>query len=69
MSDEPIVSISNLSLNGSNNSFSVGDKVKINVNVEVFKQMQEGHGGWNQKMADVSIFKLHVKLFQILFLF
>jgi E3 ubiquitin-protein ligase mind-bomb len=51
--DEPIISISNLSLNGNSNSFSVGDKVKINVSVEVFKQTQEGHGGWNQKMTDL----------------
>lgn len=51
--DEPIISISNLSLNSTSNSFSVGDKVKINVSIEVFKQTQEGHGGWNQKMADV----------------
>lgn len=48
------MSISSLSLNANNNLFSVGDKVKINVTVEAFKQMQEGHGGWNQKMADVS---------------
>lgn len=33
--------------------FSVGDKVKIDVNLETFRQMQEGHGGWNQKMGDV----------------
>ena len=36
-----------------NHMFSVGDKVKVSVTVEVFKQMQEGHGGWNQKMADL----------------
>lgn len=35
--------------------FSVGDKVKIDVSLDIFKQMQEGHGGWNQKMADVSL--------------
>lgn len=33
--------------------FSVGDKVKIDVSLDTFRQMQEGHGGWNQKMADV----------------
>ncbi|RNA37255.1 E3 ubiquitin- ligase MIB2 isoform X2 [Brachionus plicatilis] len=33
--------------------FSVGDKVKIDVSLETFRQMQEGHGGWNQKMADL----------------
>lgn len=37
-----------------NHFFSVGDKVKVDVSLEVFKQMQEGHGGWNFKMADVS---------------
>jgi hypothetical protein len=38
------------------NQFSVGDKVKIVLNVESFRQMQEGHGGWNQKMAEVIFF-------------
>jgi E3 ubiquitin-protein ligase mind-bomb len=33
--------------------FSVGDKVKVNLSVDQFKAMQEGHGGWNQKMADL----------------
>jgi hypothetical protein len=37
-----------------NQFFSVGDKVKIVLDIEKFKQMQEGHGGWNQKMCDVS---------------
>jgi hypothetical protein len=41
-----------------NNLFSVGDKVKVDVSLEAFKQMQEGHGGWNFKMADVYTFFL-----------
>jgi E3 ubiquitin-protein ligase mind-bomb len=38
------------------NQFSVGDKVKIVLNVESFRQMQEGHGGWNHKMTEVIFF-------------
>jgi E3 ubiquitin-protein ligase mind-bomb len=36
-------------------SFKVGDKVRVDLDVETLKIMQEGHGGWNPKMADVSI--------------
>ncbi|XP_012946086.1 E3 ubiquitin-protein ligase MIB2 [Aplysia californica] len=32
--------------------FKVGDKVRCNLDMEVLKQMQEGHGGWNPRMAD-----------------
>ena len=35
-------------------TFNVGDKVKVVLEREVLKVMQEGHGGWNSKMADVS---------------
>jgi FtsZ-binding cell division protein ZapB len=46
------------STNTSNNTvvnkfFSVGDKVKVVLSVEQFRQCQEGHGGWNQKMSDL----------------
>jgi len=41
------------------NQFSVGDKVKIVLNVESFRQMQEGHGGWNQKMTEVILHSLN----------
>ena len=36
-------------------TFNVGDKVKVVLDKEVLKVMQEGHGGWNSKMADVSL--------------
>ncbi|KAL3281489.1 hypothetical protein HHI36_004694 [Cryptolaemus montrouzieri] len=32
--------------------FGVGDKVQVNVSVEQLKQMQQGHGGWNPRMAE-----------------
>ena len=32
-------------------TFTVGDRVKVNLDVAILKQMQEGHGGWNPKMA------------------
>jgi E3 ubiquitin-protein ligase mind-bomb len=37
-------------------TFNVGDKVKVLMDVEALKQMQEGHGGWNPRMAEVSLF-------------
>ena len=36
-----------------NSVFKVGDKVRCNLDLEILKQMQEGHGGWNPRMADV----------------
>jgi len=33
-----------------NHLFSVGDKVKITLPLDVFKQMQGNHGGWNFRM-------------------
>ncbi|XP_071451950.1 E3 ubiquitin-protein ligase MIB2 [Hetaerina americana] len=33
-------------------TFSVGDKVNVLMSVEMLKQMQEGHGGWNPRMAE-----------------
>ncbi|KAK9759062.1 Mind bomb SH3 repeat domain [Popillia japonica] len=32
--------------------FSVGDKVKVTVTVDQLKGMQQGHGGWNPRMAE-----------------
>ncbi|XP_070207241.1 E3 ubiquitin-protein ligase MIB2-like isoform X2 [Littorina saxatilis] len=32
--------------------FKVGDKVRCDLENEVLKQMQEGHGGWNQRMSE-----------------
>lgn len=37
--------------------FSVGDKVQVTVNVEQLKAMQQGHGGWNPRMAEVMKFQ------------
>ncbi|XP_075948831.1 E3 ubiquitin-protein ligase MIB2 isoform X2 [Anarhichas minor] len=33
-------------------SFQQSDKVKCLLEVEILRQMQEGHGGWNPKMAE-----------------
>lgn len=33
--------------------FKVGNKVKVDMEPDVLKGMQEGHGGWNPKMAEV----------------
>ncbi|KAJ3589705.1 hypothetical protein NHX12_010548, partial [Muraenolepis orangiensis] len=33
-------------------SFLQGDKVKCLLEVDILRQMQEGHGGWNPKMAE-----------------
>uniref|UniRef100_A0A8C1JI92 E3 ubiquitin-protein ligase MIB2 n=1 Tax=Cyprinus carpio TaxID=7962 RepID=A0A8C1JI92_CYPCA len=37
-------------------SFQQGDKVKCLLEAEILRQMQEGHGGWNPKMAEVNSF-------------
>lgn len=34
-------------------TFQQGDKVKCLLEVDILRQMQEGHGGWNPKMAEV----------------
>ncbi len=39
---------------GLTHNLTAGCKVRIALDVEVFKQMQTGHGGWNDQMADVS---------------
>ena len=31
-----------------------GDNVRVQLDVDVFKAMQEGHGGWNDSMTEVS---------------
>ena len=33
--------------------FCVGDKVRVMSDIDLVKQLQEGHGGWNVRMADV----------------
>ena len=34
--------------------FSSGDRVRVQLEMEVFKMMQEGHGGWNDQMTEVN---------------
>lgn len=33
-------------------TFNVGDKVKVLIEVDILKEMQDGHGGWNPRMAE-----------------
>ena len=33
--------------------FNIGEKVRVAVQLEQLKVMQEGHGGWNQRMTEV----------------
>ncbi len=33
--------------------FKVGDKVRVDLEPEILKAMQDGHGGWNPRMAEV----------------
>lgn len=37
------------------NSFKVGDRVKVNLEIEVIKTLQNGHGGWSDGMREVGI--------------
>lgn len=39
------------------NQFKVGDKVRVDLEVEILKMMQEGHGGWNPRMEEVKGYK------------
>ncbi|KAK3104710.1 hypothetical protein FSP39_008391 [Pinctada imbricata] len=34
------------------NQFRVGDKVRVDLEAEILKAMQEGHGGWNPRMSE-----------------
>ena len=36
--------------------FSSGDRVRVQLDEEIFKMMQEGHGGWNDQMVEVCSF-------------
>lgn len=46
--------------------FNVGDKVKVLLDVETLKVMQEGHGGWNPRMAEVRSSEVFIFLQQFL---
>ena len=35
--------------------FTVGERVRVAVSVDDLRTMQEGHGGWNHKMAEVGL--------------
>ncbi|XP_005986112.1 E3 ubiquitin-protein ligase MIB2 isoform X2 [Latimeria chalumnae] len=36
--------------------FQLGDKVKCLLDIDILREMQEGHGGWNPKMAEMDTF-------------
>ena len=38
----------------SQTTFAAGDRIKVDLNPDVWKRLQEGHGGWNDIMASVS---------------
>ena len=38
---------------GVTHQFKVGDKVRVDLECDILKIMQEGHGGWNPRMAEV----------------
>ncbi|KAL4220948.1 E3 ubiquitin-protein ligase mib2 [Mactra antiquata] len=37
---------------GITHQFKVGDKVRVDLEVDILKIMQEGHGGWNPRMGE-----------------
>lgn len=37
-----------------------GDLVQVELDVEIFRMMQEGHGGWSDGMAKVRAVQVHV---------
>lgn len=36
-------------------AFAAGDNVRVELEVEIFKMMQEGHGEWDDQLLEVSI--------------
>lgn len=38
---------------GSSVVLNIGDKVRIDMEVEIVKSLQHGHGGWTEGMAEV----------------
>ena len=43
---------------GGDYEFAAGDSVRVDLDLESAKLMQEGHGGWNEAMTDVNTFSL-----------
>lgn len=43
---------------------AAGDLVRVQLDLDLFKSMQEGHGGWNDGMLEVS---LHLRVYIFLF--
>ena len=39
---------------------AAGDRIKVLLDPDVWKRMQEGHGGWNELMSMVSRLKVDV---------
>ena len=39
---------------GGDYEFAAGDSVRVDLDIETAKLMQEGHGGWNEAMTDVN---------------
>ena len=33
--------------------FAAGDRVRVQLEVDIFKMMQDGHGGWDDDMCEV----------------
>ncbi|XP_066603887.1 E3 ubiquitin-protein ligase MIB2 isoform X2 [Prorops nasuta] len=49
----PLVSTGSVSISSPGHiTFNINDKVKVLLEVDTLKEMQEGHGGWNPRMAD-----------------
>ena len=45
--------------------FCIGDKVAVSLDTELFETLQDGHGGWNPKMAEVGIMYMQCELLQV----
>ena len=39
---------------GTDYEFAAGDCVRVDLDLETAKLMQDGHGGWNEAMTDVN---------------
>ena len=48
----PILGVST-PCNDPNQRLDVGDRVRVELDVETVKLLQEGHGGWDERMKEV----------------
>ena len=49
---------------GESEEFAAGDVVRVDLDMEIVKLMQEGHGGWTEAMTSVRDITLRLQIFK-----